>query len=158
MKPRNPPDLTKPVDLWSDWNFERCIESSSTCVREVLVDLDLLLVESGVSVSMRGDVQLVLAEALNNVVEHAYMNRPDGEITVQVSVLPCCVGCTITDAGRPMPGLQLPKGILPTGSGAFEDVPEGGFGWFLIRQMTVDLSYSRIGAGNQLRFQMPCTP
>ena len=32
------------------------------------------------------------------------------------------------------------------------DLPEGGFGWGMIRDLTDDLSYRRDGARNELRF------
>ena len=36
-----------------------------------------------------------------------------------------------------------------------EDLPEGGFGWFLIRTLTLDLEYERDGGFNKLRFVVP---
>lgn len=153
--PREAPDLSTPVDLWSHWTFERTLDSDSLSVRAALIDLDKVLIREGVPEATRGDMQVVLAEALNNVVEHACGDRPGGRIGLQVRVLPCCIGCAITDNGRPMPGLQLPRGALPTSFGKLEDLPEGGFGWFLIRQMTADLAYNRVAGGNRLRFQLP---
>ena len=35
-----------------------------------------------------------------------------------------------------------------------QDLPEGGFGWFLIRELTHDLTYRRDGSRNHLSFRM----
>ena len=58
---------------------------------------------------------------------------------------------SVYDQGLPMPDEHLPKGELaPLIDG--EDLPEGGFGWFLIRTLTLDLEYERDGSFNKLRF------
>ena len=61
----------------------------------------------------------------------------------------------LVDQGRAMPGLTLPEGKLPRHDVALEDLPEGGFGWFLIHNLTQRLTYRRIGAKNQLDFEIP---
>ena len=73
----------------------------------------------------RGTAEIVLAEVLNNVVEHAYASA-SGEIEVTVQITAAALTCTIIDRGRPMPGNALPVGTqLPAlGEG---DLPEGGF-------------------------------
>ncbi len=98
----------------------------------------------------RGTAELVLAEVMNNIVEHAYSNGPgsiDLRIVRDLAGLECC----ITDHGRPMPGRALPSGHLPGTEG---ELPEGGFGWFLIRNLTRDLHYRRDGSGNRLSFRL----
>ena len=84
------------------------------------------------------------------VVEHAYREGP-GPIRVCVDHLAPVLKVSVYDQGLPMPDEQLPKGELaPLIDG--EDLPEGGFGWFLIRTLTLDLAYERHGAVNHLRF------
>jgi serine/threonine-protein kinase RsbW len=54
-----------------------------------------------------------------------------------------------------MPGLCLPAGkFQPLDDLA--DLPEGGFGWYLIRSLTEELSYRRSNGINRLSFQL-CT-
>jgi serine/threonine-protein kinase RsbW len=36
-----------------------------------------------------------------------------------------------------------------------DDLPEGGFGWFLIRELTKDLQYVRHEDQNRLTFSIP---
>ncbi|SEN83055.1 serine/threonine-protein kinase RsbW [Gemmobacter aquatilis] len=98
-----------------------------------------------------GQVEIVLAEVLNNVVEHAYAGD-GGWISVHLCRDAGAVGIEVRDHGRPMPGLCLPDGTLPELGG---EIPEGGFGWFLIRSLTRDLKYSRDGTSNRLSFNIP---
>ena len=55
-----------------------------------------------------------------------------------------------------MPGGRPPAGRLPDGADcALVDLPEGGFGWHLIRTLTRDLAYVRSGGCNRLSFLLP---
>lgn len=99
----------------------------------------------------RGTAELVLAEVLNNVVEHAYARFP-GEIELRLTVAPAVLHCQIIDSGLPMPGERLPPGDPPDLGG---DLPEGGFGWNLIRTLTTGLEYRRLAGRNHLQFSLP---
>lgn len=99
----------------------------------------------------RGTAELVLAEVLNNVVEHAYARYP-GEIELRLTVTPACLHCQIIDSGLPMPEGRLPPGDPPD---LGEDLPEGGFGWNLIRTLTTGLEYRRLAGRNHLQFSLP---
>ncbi len=93
--------------------------------------------------------ELVLAEVLNNIVEHAY-GSDGGQIEVTVRQSGPLLACRVVDHGRPMPRETLPAGTLPDLDAA--DLPDGGFGWHLIRSLSQDLCYRRIGARNELTF------
>lgn len=108
-----------------------------------------------------GPVELVLAEAINNVIEHAYEagESGEGQPGQVVEMTLTCDGETIEtlilDDGVPMPGEQLPQGrVHDLDSLDLADLPEGGFGWFLIRELTQDLHYSRSGNRNRLSFRI----
>tara|TARA_R110002096_G_scaffold52222_1_gene136182 strand:- start:4462 stop:4914 length:453 start_codon:yes stop_codon:yes gene_type:complete len=100
----------------------------------------------------RASAEIVLAEVLNNVVEHAYA-RYDGETEITVNHGANGIYFSVTDHGLPFPGGNLPKGDLPD-FGTDPGLPEGGFGWNLIRSLTRNLTYRRSGAQNRLRFQV----
>ena len=100
----------------------------------------------------RSSAELVLAEALNNIVEHAY-DRDDGKIELRLRLSAERLYCDVLDDGAAMPEETLPAGNAPT-IGKTQDLPEGGYGWFLIRSLTDDLAYKRIGARNHLSFQL----
>ena len=103
---------------------------------------------------LRGTAELVLAEVLNNIAEHAYAAGP-GPVTVTLTAEPGGPRCLVVDQGLAMPGGRVPVGNLPSADTAVEDLPEGGFGWHLIHSLTRDLSYHRAGACNRLGFLLP---
>lgn len=102
------------------------------------------------TVNTRQNAEIVLAEVFNNIVEHAYA-RSAGDITVVLHVQPFGVDCQITDTGAPMPGLALPAGGFQA-LGEISTLPEGGFGWFLIRSLTEELTYQHLDGRNFLSF------
>lgn len=104
-----------------------------------------------------GTVEIVLAEVLNNVVEHAYAEHGRGVIELRVGLEQNGLAFCIRDDGAPMPDSSLPMGAAHDLDVAEQDLPEGGFGWFLIRELTEALSYRRIGNRNELRFRMTRT-
>lgn len=106
----------------------------------------------------RNVAELVLAEVLNNVVEHAYSAAP-GPIELEIRLADGRVGpalaCSVCDRGRPMPDGTPPLGRQALVDVPLDDLPEGGFGWFLIRSLTRDLDYVRSAGGNRLAFLIP---
>lgn len=100
----------------------------------------------------RGTAELLLAEVLNNVVEHAYARWP-GDIAIGLKRVSAHIEVSVSDRGLPMPDAAPPTGDLPDMGGA--DLPEGGFGWFLIRSLAQNLHYARKGEVNELTFQIP---
>lgn len=101
---------------------------------------------------LRGSTEIVLAEVLNNIVEHAYAQAV-GYIDVTMDYAPPALSFEVVDAGLPMPAHRLPCGDLAT-IGTDGDLPEGGFGWFLIRSLTRGLVYHRRMDRNTLAFWM----
>jgi serine/threonine-protein kinase RsbW len=120
-------------------------------VREALAALIHGPILASVPDDERGTAELVLAEALNNIVEHAYAQGP-GDIEVTIRRVQGDLDCRIVDMGLPMPDEAPPKGSLPVQDP--DDLPEGGFGWFLIRTLSRDLRYARVGSSNELTFRL----
>ena len=142
------PDM--PFDASTDAVF--VIASTPLLVRQALCDILRHPVLVQLSVEVRGNAEVVLAEALNNIVEHAYADTL-GQIDLRLHRCPDRLLCDIIDHGAPMPDHTLPIG-LPQPIGVDNDLPEGGFGWFLIRSLTENLTYRRIDARNHLSFQL----
>lgn len=128
-------------------------------VRRVLADLRAALA-GHIAEEDAGSLELALAEALNNIVEHAYAGRAPG--VVSVSVMRNAAGdallCRIEDDGLPMPGLTLPEGRMQPIAARIEDLPEGGWGWALIRALTEGITYARQAGRNRLDFRLPIRP
>jgi len=99
-----------------------------------------------------GVVELVLAEATNNIVEHAYGNTGQGVIGMTCRARDGIIMVELSDSGRPLPGLAMPKKQNHDTDADLQDLPEGGFGWGLIRDLTLSLSYAHTSGRNILRF------
>ncbi|WP_159440044.1 ATP-binding protein [Phaeovulum vinaykumarii] len=102
-----------------------------------------------------GTLELVLAEVMNNIVEHSYGERHEGTITLSIVRDRRGLSCSVSDDGVPLPPICLDEPRLPSTDVAREHLPEGGFGWFLIRDMTRDLGYHRENGRNLLAFRLP---
>jgi serine/threonine-protein kinase RsbW len=95
------------------------------------------------------ELELVLAEALNNVVEHAYLYAEDGEIDILVRLRQDKLDVTITDKGCKFDGPPPLKDKDVENMG-FEELPEGGFGWNLIRTLTDNVEFEHKDKQNRL--------
>jgi serine/threonine-protein kinase RsbW len=102
----------------------------------------------------KSSVEIALAEALNNVVEHAYPDGTPGDVKLVLRHGRAGLLIEIRDNGRPMPNGRTPDGNHPTESEPCNDLPEGGFGWFLIRELARDLVYDRENGENFLIFRL----
>lgn len=100
------------------------------------------------------NIALVLAEALNNVIEHAFVYAEDGQISLKIWIDTDAVCFTLVDDGAAMAGIPA-KQEMSTHVVALEDLPEGGFGWFLIHSLSNNLLYERKGAQNELTVSVP---
>ncbi|MCB2128374.1 MAG: ATP-binding protein [Rhodobacteraceae bacterium] len=102
-----------------------------------------------------GALELALAEVLNNIVEHAYAGLPPGPVELELRLGSEMLDCRVIDHGHPMPGLMLPKGEMQPIAATVDDLPEGGWGWALIKTLTTSLCYTRDQNANQLSFSVP---
>ena len=121
-------------------------------VRATLGEIGRHPVMAKLPANARGSAEVVLAEALNNIVEHAY-DHDYGKIELRLHRVSCMLLCDVFDSGAPMPNCEMPVGLAHAYD-QMNDLPEGGFGWFLIRTLTQNLQYRRIGTRNHLSFQL----
>ncbi|MBE1285242.1 MAG: ATP-binding protein [Rhodobacteraceae bacterium] len=136
--------------------FEYCTVASELGVREAVSRAIEHLKTLGLQEEQAGNVEIALSEAANNVVEHAYAGMLPGEVCITGRLLQGILSIEIRDEGAPLPSGKLPEGKPADLSCAFEDLPEGGFGWFLIRSLTETVDYDRIEGVNtlSLRFNL----
>lgn len=127
------------------------VDSDPFAIRQGLEDLSQTILLGDLKPHDRGTVEIVLAEVLNNIAEHAYANAP-GSIEVEIQLTDSHLLCRFVDTGLPMPNSTPPAGVLPPLDG--EDLPEGGFGWHLIRSLSRDLVYCRDGEKNLLTLRL----
>lgn len=135
--------------------FTVSITSSEIAVREALEQFLAELQPLELDVEEAGTVELVLAEVLNNIVEHAYPDPASaGRISISCVHHPDGLHLQVTDQGMPMPNGQAPLGQKVSLDVDLEDLPEGGFGWFLIQDLAKDVLYKRVGGENQLSIRL----
>lgn len=138
--------------------FTMSAQANNDEVRVLLGRLRQQLADFGVGESTCASAELVLAEALNNITEHAYADQPGGPVQVCAEVGSAMLRFTLSDRGVPIPGSRLPKGQHQETEVALEDLPEGGFGWLIIREFTKSISYDRQDDENCLVVTLPNTP
>ena len=150
MTPAPPPGSGQP-----DPSARLTIPGDPMAVRAGLRSLFDTILLRGLTAEDRSAAEIVLAEALNNIVEHAYSNS-HGDIDITLQLRKTELICTSVDTGKPMPDNTLPDGHLSP-LGAVKDLPEGGFGWHVIRTLSKDLHYQRQDGRNQLSFRLDTT-
>lgn len=135
--------------------FEVFAHSSTFAVREALDRFLVALTPLSLDSEEHAAVEMVLAEALNNIVEHAYPSvLNDGPIRITGDHHHDGLHIHIVDEGLAMPDGKLPLGLAPAIDMGILDLPEGGFGWFLIRDIAKDVVYARVGHENQLKLRV----
>ncbi|MEO0357474.1 MAG: ATP-binding protein [Pseudomonadota bacterium] len=87
------------------------------------------------------DIELALAEAINNIVDHAYADP--GLAALRLETSQTDVVCVLTDSGQTF----VPPGM--------DHAP--GYGWHLIRALTKAVNVQRLGETNRMTliFQRP---
>ncbi|WP_298853672.1 ATP-binding protein [uncultured Ruegeria sp.] len=117
------------------------------------------LAKRGLPPHKADDVKIALAEAINNVVEHAYNGVAPAKVRVTCRLDQDRLDILISDTGHPLPGCHPPDGTPASLGTRIQDLPEGGFGWFLIHQLTNDIWYERRDGCNRLslRFNFEST-
>lgn len=124
--------------------------ASEEAVRDMTEALRSALEDLGTEADLCGSITIVVAEALNNVVEHAYAGQPPGPIKLTATQSPEEIQISLRDTGCSLPNGTLPVTRLPDVSGPLQTLPEGGFGWYLIRDLTSRLTYRRESGENRL--------
>jgi serine/threonine-protein kinase RsbW len=159
--------------------FHRVLRAQPLTVRDTLADIRRRFAAE-IDEDALGRLELVLAEVMNNVAEHGpghpasgdqasgrrsgdrAEDRANDRIEDGAPLIHLCIvrhtgglSCAITDDGVSLPlGCLLPRGTPSTGE---LDLPEGGFGWFLIQDLTQELCYYREERRNFLAFRVPVT-
>ena len=129
--------------------------SGPSAVRNILSRCKKRLERFDLSAETLGDFEMVVAEALNNVVEHAYPDQ-SGPIRVHIEMKSGDLSIDITDQGLGMPDGKAPDGTAQSVNVDLMALPEGGFGWFLIRNQAHNVEYVRSAWENHLKFSIKC--
>lgn len=95
-------------------------------------------------------IEMVLAEALNNIAEHGGLGVQDSPIVINWFYEHGLFSATLKDNGRPYPARVIPDTGRPRLDVDDADLPEGGFGWHIISQLCDTVRYQRNANQNQL--------
>ena len=126
-----------------------CVPALDCITPDILTSVSNALRANGFE-SACDDVQIALAEALNNIVEHAYAGQTKGAMNVVVSASTKHLDFCLTDWGQALPGEQLPDADLPDACA----LAEGGYGWFLIQTLMTQVQYARTAHSNRLHLRL----
>lgn len=137
------------------WRYQTDFEAHELAVRQVLAIISMHAKAHDLPPDLSEDLQLVLAEVLNNVVEHAYAHQGYGWVRLTLAEKAGGVRASILDEGCAMPDHKVPSPARHSLNGPLSDLPEGGFGWALIHDLAKDLKYRRKGNRNHLSFAIP---
>lgn len=140
-----------------DRTVELAGQATPMGVRRLLARLRAHLAALGAGDALTGQIELALAEALNNIAEHAYADA-GGPVRLRLPPPGARLVFELYDKGAPLPGLTLPDGRRPDATVPRADLPEGGFGWFLIRDLTESLHYTRRHGENRLTLEFVNNP
>ena len=100
-------------------------------------------------------IELVMAETLNNIVEHALTGQSgDNPISMSCTLKGDALSLVFQDSGAPFFGSTLPPTAFERGPTDPKSLPEGGFGWHLIHSLTDSVSYRRCDQLNRLTIIM----
>ncbi len=140
---------------------ETCLElsfpASEADASAGIARLSASLAHRGLPSDKAGDVKIALSEAINNVVEHAYAGIEPAKVQISCRLDRDRLDILISDTGHPLPGYRPPDGVPASVETDVQDLPEGGFGWYLIHQLTNEIRYERRNGCNllSLRFDIP---
>jgi len=93
-------------------------------------------------------IQLAVDEACSNIIEHAYGGEGRGDIQCVCTINRVGLTVTLRDQGAPFDPSSIPDPDLYS---PLEERREGGWGLYLMRQLTDELRFESIpGTGNVL--------
>ena len=108
----------------------------------------------GVTARALRDAEIVLAEVLNNIVEHAYAGR-GGWVEVRLRLAPGLVAVRLRDGGRrhsgPPPGAPGRRAHQAAG----QTPAEGGYGLPIVRALARRVRHERYERENRLELGLP---
>lgn len=132
---------------YKEYNIRLSIDSRLEQVRVLSGALRGIGQELQLTDDKLGQLELMMVEAVNNVIEHAYQLQAGNDVHVRVEYSPQEVHLIISDQGHAMPEeLHTEARDMPDP----EDLPEGGWGMGLIYALADSIRYIQDARGNHL--------
>jgi anti-sigma regulatory factor (Ser/Thr protein kinase) len=126
--------------------YERLLPALAGSVGQIRHELADVLSDHGLAAERLGDIALVVSEAANNVVLHAYLDAESGPLLVAATLTGSELAVSVTDSGR---------GMLPR-----LDSPGLGFGVALMTRFADEFRIDSDNSGTIVHatFNQVCTP
>lgn len=118
-------------------------------IRKTLQDVSSFLSTCPIPQCRVQELDLVLAEVMTNIARHGYPEKP-GIISLRLDQTPYALECRIADQGD-----SFDPSFLGCARPDPCDLPEGGYGWFIIRSLARQIRYERMEGENILLFSVP---
>jgi serine/threonine-protein kinase RsbW len=131
------------------FTFKKRMKNNQEMVPDLLNEICLWMTQANASEARITNVQIVLGEALNNIIEHGFEYEGSGLIEIEISVSEKEIVVRLCDNGiafTPPEASQTPLQNKDDLNG----LPEGGFGWFLIKEITSSVKFTRSAGKNHL--------
>lgn len=131
-------------------HFSHKFDATSLAARDGIAEVMRGVHAIGLPPAAAEDVEIALAEAVNNVIEHAYAGCRHHKIAVRARLSETELELRLVDNGRPLPGGHVPRHPCLDLDHPRDALPEGGFGWTMIHQLTGHVRYQRRSGRNVL--------
>jgi serine/threonine-protein kinase RsbW len=102
------------------------------------------------------ELQLVVAEAVNNIIRHAYREQPGRPISVRLELTAAGITLVFRDSGQaPPPGFPQSRiGSLEVDPTDLAALGESGRGLAIIMSCVDRMDYARNGSANEMRLSL----
>lgn len=102
--------------------------------------------ENSISSEKIREIELSLAEALNNIIKHSYKGNEENKIDINISIDDSKITIALTDYGESRRNIDKP--VLEFDPADIDSLPEGGMGLFIIEQLMDENLYTVDGNKN----------
>lgn len=129
-----------------------CMQNRSLCLRNDITEISRIATfieevgeELDLPLSLVMSLNLVLEEAVANIILYAYPAKMNDEITIHVAKKEQMLVFTITDSGIAFDPTQAEEADITL---SIEERPIGGLGIYLIKKIMNEVEYQRIEGNN----------
>jgi serine/threonine-protein kinase RsbW len=93
-------------------------------------------------------IEMALEELVSNAIKYAFPSARKGSISIEASITPRRAGLLVEDDGQTFDPTAAP---VPDIHRSLDEMPIGGLGIHLVRELTDSFAYERINDRNQVR-------
>ncbi len=122
---------------------------------ECLLDkAEAFLEQCGVPAPLQFKIKLVLDELFTNIVSYGYPDHREDKVRITLCMEPDAFRASIDDGGIAFNPLE--EAGTPNITLSAEERPVGGLGIHLVKNLSRDIQYRRIGNRNEVTFWIAC--